>query len=76
MQIVIAGLQREARKIQGALEERRAMHEETKREHADDRRTLDRIATLLDGAEWNSETCSEVADVIRSTGRRVGEVAS
>lgn len=33
---------------------------------------LDRIAVLLSGREWGGGTLSEVADIVRSTGRPVG----
>ena len=33
--------------------------------------TLDQIAAILDGQEWNADTTAEIADVIIGTGRRI-----
>jgi hypothetical protein len=36
-----------------------------------DKEALDRIAAMLDGTEWDSDTMSRVADIVMSTGRTV-----
>lgn len=38
-----------------------------------DARALDRIAELLDGEEWNMDTCDSIATIVRETFRRVRE---
>lgn len=41
--------------------------------NVDDTAAIMRIRTLLDGAEWDSDTIDAVADAVRSTGRSVDE---
>lgn len=35
---------------------------------------IDRIAETLDGKEWTADTVQAIAEIVRSTGRKVGEV--
>jgi hypothetical protein len=39
-----------------------------------DKEALDLLRELLSGQEWDSDTTSEVARIVRATGRRVKEV--
>lgn len=36
---------------------------------------LDRIAKLLNGQEWDSDTMSAIAEIIRESGREVKDLA-
>lgn len=36
-----------------------------------DERTLNAIADMLDGVEWDGSTIEQVADMVRSTGRKI-----
>jgi|GEM_PF-2395073 len=38
--------------------------------------TLENIAKLLSGKEWNSDTCSEIASLMREAGYEIAEVPS
>ena len=40
-----------------------------------DSNALDLIASMLSGSEWDPETMTEVAEIIRATGRTVADVA-
>ena len=46
----------------------------TARERVSDRSALDTIQTILDWSEWGSATASDVAEVVRLTGRAVGSL--
>jgi hypothetical protein len=39
-----------------------------------DREAMDGIQAALSGREWNSDTLSEVAEIVRRTGREIAEV--
>lgn len=39
--------------------------------YLDDKTAMDRIHALLDGTEWDSDTVSEIADIIEFTGRDI-----
>lgn len=38
-----------------------------------DIQALDRIASILSGAEWDADRMMEVAEIVRGTGREVGD---
>lgn len=40
-----------------------------------DYKEMNKIASLLSGSEWNSDTIAEIAEIIRGTGRSVDDVA-
>jgi hypothetical protein len=37
----------------------------------DETSALDKIAAVLSGTEWDADTCLQIAELIRSTGREV-----
>ena len=39
-----------------------------------DRDALDFIAIILSAREWTADTCSQIADIVRATGRRVDDL--
>lgn len=39
--------------------------------YLDDKTAMDRICALLDGTEWDSDTASDIADIVQFTGRNV-----
>lgn len=41
-----------------------------------DTAALNAIAVLLDGAEWGADTVDAIAQIVRTTGRRVADVAA
>lgn len=36
---------------------------------------LDAIAAVMDGREWSADTLDEIADLVRTTGRQIRDVA-
>ena len=40
----------------------------------DDARALDEMAAMMDGREWGADTASDIADILRATGRIVRDV--
>lgn len=44
-------------------------------EHVNDKTTLDHIATLMSGNDWDADTCKEIAELVRLTGRTIEDTA-
>ena len=58
----------------GSNEAAAAEQSEMSKQHMSDKTALDQIAVLLNCAEWTADTASQVAAIVRLTGRSVNDL--